>query len=103
MTDRITGRLQDGTAFVRSKTGNEGVGHFTTQRRLSEIISKLAELEDKIENGDLVEVKHSYWEELDFGVYRCHLCHRAPIADINDKWILTNYCPNPNCNAKMDF
>lgn len=56
MNDRITGKLQDGTVFVRSETGNEGVGHFTTQRRLPEIIIKLAKLEDKIENGELVEV-----------------------------------------------
>lgn len=56
MPYRITGRMQDGTAFVRSETGEEGVGHFTTQRRLPEIINKLAELEDKIESGDLIEV-----------------------------------------------
>ena len=56
MNERITGRLSDGTVFVRSETGNEGVGHFTTQRRLPEIITKLAKLEDKIEQGELVEV-----------------------------------------------
>lgn len=56
MNERITGRLSDDTVFVRSETGNEGVGYFTTQRRLPEIITKLAKLEDKIEQGELVEV-----------------------------------------------
>lgn len=56
MAKRITGRMSDGTPFVLSETGNEGVGYITTQRRLPEIIIKLAKLEDKIENGDLIEV-----------------------------------------------
>ena len=43
---RITGRLPDGVAYVRSETGREGVGAITTQRRLPEIISRLAAYED---------------------------------------------------------
>lgn len=43
---RITARMDDGTAFVCSETGSEGVGHFTTQRRLPELIARLAEYED---------------------------------------------------------
>ena len=56
MDKRITGRMSDGTPFVLPETGNEEVGYITTQRRLPEIITKLAKLEDKIENGDLIEV-----------------------------------------------
>jgi len=44
--ERITSRTCDGVAYVRSETGTEGVGHFTTQRRLPEIITKLAAYED---------------------------------------------------------
>lgn len=44
--NRITDRLPDGAAYVRSETGEEGTGAFTTQRGLPEIISKLAEYED---------------------------------------------------------
>lgn len=44
--DRITGRMDDGTAFIHSETGTEGVGPLTTQRRLPEIISRLAAYED---------------------------------------------------------
>ena len=54
MIDRITGRLNDGTAFVHSETGNEGVGHYTTQRRLPEIINKLAKYEDAEEQGRII-------------------------------------------------
>ena len=44
--DRLTNRLTDGTPYVRSETGTEGVGHFTTQRRLPEVIALLAAYED---------------------------------------------------------
>lgn len=44
--DRITGRLRDGTAYVTSETGEEGVGFATTQRRLPEIVTRLAAYED---------------------------------------------------------
>lgn len=42
---RLTNRLPDGTAYVCSETGEEGVGYFTTQRRLPELISRLAAYE----------------------------------------------------------
>lgn len=44
--ERLTGRLPDGTAYVVSETGTEGTGHFTTQRRLPELITRLAAYED---------------------------------------------------------
>lgn len=43
---RITGRLPNGMAFVRSETGDEGTGAYTTQRRVPEMIGKLAAYED---------------------------------------------------------
>lgn len=46
MMERLTDRTADGIAYVKSETGNEGVGAFTTQRRLPELISRLAAYED---------------------------------------------------------
>ena len=101
MNERITGRMNDGTAFVHSETGNEGVGHFTTQRRLPEIVSKLANLEDKIENGELVEVKHGYIiETVKNGKFnRVFSCCGKDYTKLT-QWIIPKYCPN--CGAKMD-
>lgn len=44
--ERLTNRLPDGTVYVVSETGDEGVGHFTTQRRLPELVTRLAAYED---------------------------------------------------------
>lgn len=44
--NRLTNRLSDGTAYVVSETGTEGVGAITTQRRLPELIARLAQYED---------------------------------------------------------
>lgn len=44
--ERLTNRLPNGTAYVVSETGSEGVGHLTTQRRLPEVITRLAAYED---------------------------------------------------------
>lgn len=44
--DRITGHLLGGGIYVKSETGTEGTGAATTQRRLPEIITRLAEYED---------------------------------------------------------
>lgn len=46
LLNRITARTDNGTAYVKSETGEEGVGHFTTQCRLPELISRLAAYED---------------------------------------------------------
>lgn len=43
---RITGRTIDGIAYVRSENGNEGIGAYTTERRLPDLISRLAKIED---------------------------------------------------------
>ena len=106
MTERITGRLSDGTVYVRSETGNEGVGYFTTQRRLPEIITKLAKLEDKIENGDLAEVVHGKWIDVSyvyFGAkrYMCNQCCDDEFWHKRYVCIKEKYCPN--CGAKMDL
>lgn len=122
MADRITGRLNDGTVFIHSETGNEGVGHFTTQRRLPEIICKLARLEDKIENGELVEVRRGKikWVNRPIAAQYATVTnengekHYGKVCDriennpvgycgecekrLDDTFM--NFCPN--CGAKMD-
>ena len=52
--ERITARTDGGMVFVRSRDGQSGVGHFTTQARLPEIIAKLADYEDAEESGNLL-------------------------------------------------
>ena len=44
--NRITARTPSGTAVVLSDRENEGVGYYTTQRRLPELISRLTAYED---------------------------------------------------------
>lgn len=44
--ERLTDRLQNGNAYVVSETGTEGTGYMTTQRRLPELIARLASYED---------------------------------------------------------
>lgn len=44
--DRITDHLPGGGVYVKSETGKEGTGAFTTMRRMPEIISRLAAYED---------------------------------------------------------
>lgn len=53
--NRLTARLPDGTAYVQSETGTEGVGCFTTQRRLPELIARLARYEDTGLEPDEIE------------------------------------------------
>lgn len=45
-TNRITDHLPGGGIYVKSETGTEGTGVATTQRRLPEILAKLAAYED---------------------------------------------------------
>lgn len=45
-TNRITDHLPHGGIYVKSETGTEGTGAATTQRRLPEILAKLAAYED---------------------------------------------------------
>ena len=60
---RLTNRMQDGCAYVQSETGKEGVGHYTTQRRLPELITFTCKVEDILEKYDLKV------EELDERIY----------------------------------
>ena len=57
---RLTNRMQDGCAYVQSETGKEGVGHYTTQRRLPELITFTCQVEDVMEKYGIESV-----EELD--------------------------------------
>ena len=55
---RITCRMDDGTAYVQSETGTEGVGFLTTQRRTPEMISRLAAYEDTgLSPDEIVAIK----------------------------------------------
>lgn len=46
---RLTNRMQNGCAYVQSETGKEGVGYYTTQRRLPELITFTCKVEDIME------------------------------------------------------
>lgn len=52
-------------------------------------IDRLAELEDKLESGELVKVVHGYWNK-----YECSIC--GATAEYGSEL----YCQN--CGAKMD-
>lgn len=69
MMKRLTNRMIDGSAYVCSETGDEGVGHFTTQRRLPELISRLAAYEDTGLEPDEINTL-------------CSMSERAKMADI---------------------
>lgn len=68
-----------------------------------EAIDRLAELENKIERGRLVEVVHGEWINKNYIIdgeeYKavvCNLCEQNRVDGIG----LANYCPN--CGSKMD-
>ena len=54
---RLTNRMQDGCAYVQSETGKEGVGHYTTQRRLPELITFTCKVEDIMEKYGIESVE----------------------------------------------
>jgi rubrerythrin len=94
------------TIYDRGMTSEDGV-HFEkhyfengTSAYDGKPIDRLCELEDKIEQGDVVEVRHGKWEYLWFDAV-CSECGYINKADTitrcrNDP----PYCPN--CGAKMD-
>lgn len=62
--ERITGFLDDGTIFVRSKDGKSGTGYFTTQERLPEIVTKLSAYEDTgLTPEQIVKIDQLYQEK----------------------------------------
>lgn len=67
--ERLTNRMLDGTIYVVSETGNEGVGHFTTQRRLPELIQKVCEYEELEEQGMFLKLNAPIEE-----IIRCAMC-----------------------------
>lgn len=89
---------------ICKKEDFEQLLHQENQNLIDENQRLLDEIESiKLKFGqNFIEIKHAYWEDLGNGNYRCSLCHKAPIADINNKWCLTNFCTNPKCNAKME-
>lgn len=69
------------------------------------ILNRLAEFEDKIEQGAIIEQKQGYWEEQDLGdgeyVYTCTACG-CDWCTIEGTPVENNmkYCPE--CGAKMN-
>lgn len=64
---------------------------------LQRLYNRLAELEDKIENGELAEVKHGKWIEYPrYRTKQCSVCKRMHVERL-----LGYYCPF--CGAKMDL
>ena len=82
MKERLTARTNDGTAYIISETGEEGACAFITQRRLSEIISRLAYYEDKAEPKELLPDIRFY------GIGTCPSCNAVFTS------VSTNYCGN---------
>lgn len=74
--ERLTNRMLDGTIYVVSETGNEGVGHFTTQRRLPELIQKVCEYENLEEQGMLLKLN----APIDI-IIRCAMCTNIMRSD----------------------
>lgn len=67
---------------------------------------RLAELEDKIENGELAEVTHGKWKVMQTVVIRMEgrpKYSEAHQCSVCGKWNnkKQNFCPN--CGAKMDL
>lgn len=71
------------------------------------VVCRLGELEDKIEQGTLVELKKGKWlnSEKAFTSFVCSECGGEPMysPDKNGKAYITitEFCPS--CGAKMDF
>lgn len=92
--DRLTERVGKGISVKETSTNDN--------RSIWNAIERLAELEDKIENGTLKEVKIGKWllEKTPDGKPYCFHCS---VCDNDFKQIenktKTDYCPN--CGAKM--
>jgi predicted amidophosphoribosyltransferase len=56
---------------------------------------------DNVKKLELLPTEKSgKWEKLSKIDCRCSECHKAPIVNIWDKFVLSEYCPH--CGAKMD-
>ena len=64
-------------------------------------MAKLQELEDKIEDGELVEVKHGFNTDSDTpSLFQCSICSWGCYDTYTGDTGTYNFCPN--CGAKMD-
>lgn len=82
---------------------------FSETNALTYALNKLADYEDKEENGeapptaDVQEVRHAEWvlQENKHPEAVCSNCGREVVYQIvNNRWEFENYCPH--CGAKMD-
>ena len=91
---RLTNRMQDGCAYVQSETGKEGVGYYTTQRRLPELITFTCKVEDIMEKYGIESV-----EELSNALEYAKvigeiLCEYGINDNENLEWFLEDYSKN---------
>ena len=105
MMERLTGRMENGASYVRSETGKEGVGHFTTQRRLPELISRLAKYEDTGLTPEQVrEMKEKQIAKKpfinDYSLTCCPNCHGIEVL-AGCESVELNHCNQ--CGQKLDW
>ena len=60
-------------------------------------IDRLCELEDKIEQGDVVEVRHAYWKETN------HITESKRGREIHSKLYNCSNCDAPNGRKKSSY
>lgn len=107
--DRLTERDKHENGIWAKELG----GHYTYYEPYDEgyyAVAKLADLEDAIEAGTLVEQKHGKWKPIKVdgmtSTFECSVCQRTVKAG-NDyfgaptKHIVSHY-PYCHCGAKMD-
>ena len=103
---RLTERNKDGVAVYKKKCDGGSVweNEFIAVERENEVLDRLAELEDKIEQGTLKEEKTCVYQEYndgDWSYWECSNCGE-PFCFNNECTPEENqyhYCPN--CGARI--
>lgn len=73
-----------------------------TARKNAELMEMLANINEVLESGELVEQRRGWWQPSGWSLigqkaFKCSECNFA-VADVDDVYM--NYCPG--CGAKMD-
>lgn len=103
---RLTERNDKGEAIYKTKTNADSiVENFKIHAiREGEVLDRLAELEDKMECGELVEVKSCVWEEWEDdalgSVWNCSNC-KEDFCFLEGGVNENNYGYCPHCGAKI--
>lgn len=103
---RLTKKYNGGFGLVKVKDDEQDVEspYPNTLKAILECFSRLGELENAIESGELAPVVHGYWQKDGCGEVVCSACDDFPITDIDAnplEGFYPDYCPN--CGAKMDL